>query len=314
MNPRCKTAPSMILILLAGVAPLFAQEQREIDVRTTRLSENVYMLAGAGGNIALLAGDDGALLVDADYEHEPLSAKIAAAVGEVSDEPVRMLINTHWHFDHVGGNEFFHEAGATIAAHANVRERMSQDQDIAHIDAHPPASPPAALPTITYTTEMTMHWSGEEVRIVHAPLAHTDGDSLILFRKANVLHVGDVCFAGMYPFLDVNAGGTIDGMIGAMDRALELANEKTKVIPGHGPLSTVADLREYRAMLISTRDAVRALVKQDKTCEETVAAKPTKALDDKWGGGGFGPDIWVEMVYDAMTRKPDDRSRKPIKD
>ena len=165
-----------------------------------------------------------------------------------------------------------------------------------------PPSPAAALPVITFSNALTFHWNGDEVQILHLEPAHTDGDSIIHFRKANVLHVGDIYFNGMYPFIDVNAGGSIDGMVRAVDRALALANEKTRIIPGHGPLSGVAELRAYREMLATVRDRVRAMVEQGKSRDEVIASKPTKDLDAEWGGGGFGPDMWVGIVYDGMSK------------
>jgi cyclase len=291
-------------VVILGVAALIlqAQERPEIQVRRTQLAENVYMLAGAGGNLALSVGEDGALLIDSEYAQ--LTEKVTAAVKEVcGDKPIRIVVNTHWHFDHVGGNEAFAKAGALIVAHENVRKRMSSEQVLKPMGRQIPPSPAAALPVITFADGLTFHWNGDEVQVIHVEPAHTDGDSLVYFRKANVLHVADVWFNGMYPFIDVNAGGSIDGMIKAVDRGLALANDETKIIPGHGPLGSVAELRQYREMLATVRDRVRLLVKEGKSREEVIAAKPTKDLDEKWGRGGFGPDMWVGIVYDGMSKK-----------
>jgi glyoxylase-like metal-dependent hydrolase (beta-lactamase superfamily II) len=159
-----------------------------------------------------------------------------------------------------------------------------------------------ALPAITFDESLTIHWNGQEVRMLHVPNAHTDGDCLVHFPDANVLHVGDVWFNGMYPFIDVNVGGSIDGLVKACDRALELADAKTKIIPGHGPVSDAAELRTYRDMLAAVRDRVRELVAQDKSREEVIASKPTKEFDEKWGRSWLTPDTWVGLVYDGMTR------------
>jgi glyoxylase-like metal-dependent hydrolase (beta-lactamase superfamily II) len=287
-------------LLVAGLAAsLCAQERPAIEVRTTPVAGNVYMLSAAGGNVGVSVGDDGVLLIDSDYA--PLTEKITAAVEEICKGPIRLLINTHWHFDHVGGNENLARAGALIVAHENVRKRMSTEQLLMPMDRRVPPSPAQALPVITYADTLTLHWNGDELHIVHAEPAHTDGDSIVQFRKVNVVHMGDVYFNGMYPFIDVNAGGSIDGMIKATDQALALMNADTKVIPGHGSLSNVAELRSYREMLVSARDRVQALVAQGKTREEVIASKPTKELDAKWGQGGFPPDVWVGIVYDGMT-------------
>jgi cyclase len=290
---------TILVLPLCGMLAtnLYAQTEREIEIRTTRVRDNVYILAGAGGNIGVSVGDDGVMLIDSEYAG--LTDKLIAAVKSISDRPIRFVINTHWHFDHVGGNEKLAKAGAVIVAHANVRKRMSTEQYLRGIDRRVPSSPPAALPTVTYVEHLTFHWNGDEVSIVHPPPAHTDGDSIVFFRNANVLHVGDICFAGMYPFIDVNAGGSINGMIEGVDRALALANEDTRIIPGHGPLSDVAALRSYRQMLVTVRDRVSALIGQGKSRDEAVAGKPTSDLDAKWSGG-LPPDLWVGVVYDGL--------------
>ena len=291
----------VVLVVTAGlVAKLHGQERREIEIRTIPVAENVYMLMGAGGNLGLSVGDDGALLIDSEYA--PLTEKVTAAVKAVCKEPIRFVINTHWHFDHVGGNENLAKAGAVVVAHENVRKRMSTEQVLRGIDRKVPPSPTGALPVVTFSDRLRFHWNGDEVEVLHVEPAHTDGDSIVHFRKANVLHVGDTWFNGTYPFIDVNAGGSIDGMIRAVDRALALADEKTRVIPGHGPLSGVAELREYRQMLATVRDRVRALIEQGKSREEVIAAQPTKDLDEKWGGA-FAPDMWVGIVYDGMMNE-----------
>jgi cyclase len=290
-----------LLVAVATAAVVEAQERRAIEIQTIPVAENVYMLAGAGGNLALSAGDDGALLIDSEYAQ--LSEKITAAISDVCKTPIRFVVNTHWHFDHVGGNESFAKAGAVLVAHENVRKRMSTEQVLGALGRRVPPSPAGALPAITYTETLTFHWNGDEVQVLHVEPAHTDGDSFVHFRKANVLHMGDVYFNGMYPFIDTNAGGSIDGMIKAVDRALGLVDDETKIIPGHGPLSGVAELREYREMLATARDRVQALVKQGKSRDETIAAKPTKDLDEKWGRGGFEPDTWVGIVYDGMVKE-----------
>jgi glyoxylase-like metal-dependent hydrolase (beta-lactamase superfamily II) len=272
-----------------------------MEIRTVPVANNLYVLAGGGGNIALSVGEDGALLVDGGFEQ--LVEKITTAVGTVSTAPIRLVVNTHWHFDHVGGNEKLAKVGATIVAHEDVRKLMSEDRHITVIDSRVPASPAAALPVITFTDSLTFHWNGDEVRVLHVPPAHTDGDSIVYFRNANVLHVGDTWFNGMYPFIDVNAGGSLDGLVRALDRALALANEKTKIIPGHGPLSNAVELKRYRDMLATVRDRVRVLLEQGKSRAEVIAAKPTNELDGTWGNSWLDADTWVGLIYDGMSRK-----------
>ena len=292
------------MLLLIGVmaltSNLYAQNAKDVRFQTTKLTDNVYMLAGVGGNLGLCVGDDGVLLVDTEYAG--LTEKLLAAVKEITDRPVRFAINTHWHFDHVGGNEALAKAGTTLIAHENVRKRLSTDQVIGAFNRKVPASPPAALPVITYTDSLTFHLNGETIRIIHVDPAHTDGDSFVHFQTANVLHVGDVLFNGMYPFIDATAGGSIDGMIAAVDRALTLANDDTKIIPGHGPLASPADLRTYRAMLKTVRDRIGSMIREGKSRDEIIAAKPTADLDADWAKS-FAPDQWVGIVYDGMKRE-----------
>jgi cyclase len=292
------------LCLLTGIvgscAVASAQERPAVEIRATTLAAGLFMLAGAGGNLCLAVGDDGALLIDSEYEQ--LSAKVRAAIKEETDQPLRFVINTHWHFDHVGGNQALTEAGAVVIAHENVRKRMSSEQVLGAIGRRVPPSPPAALPKLTYTESMMLHWNGGDVLVLHLAPAHTDGDTMVLFVQANVLHVGDVYFNGTYPFIDVNAGGSIDGMLAAVDRVLNLVSADTKIIPGHGPLSTSEELRAYRQMLSTVRDRVQALVKAGKSRDEVIAAKPTQDLDEKWGRGGMGPDVFTGVVYDGITK------------
>ncbi len=271
-----------------------------VQIKTAKVAENVYMLVGSGGNIGLSIGEDGAFVIDDQYKE--LSQKILSAIKEITDEPVRFLVNTHWHGDHVGGNENMGKTGAIIVAHENVRKRMSTEQFMAAFNRRVPASPEAALPVVTFTDGMNFHWNGDDVHVFHVDPAHTDGDSIIHFRHANVLHMGDTFFKGMYPFIDVSSGGSIDGVIAAADTALKLCNDKTRIIPGHGELADADDLRAYREVLQAVRDRVRSLVDAGKTRQEVIAAKPSAQFDAEWGGGFMQPDVWVGIVYDGMTK------------
>ena len=285
--------------LFAGVIGASAQDYSQVEIEASKLADGVYMLTGAGGNMGLSVGDNGALLIDDQFA--PLTEKILAAIKKVTDKPVRFLVNTHWHFDHTGGNENFGKAGVTIVAHDNVRERMSTKQVMKAFNREVPPAPAEALPVITFDDAVTFHWNDESIDVVHVAPAHTDGDSLVFFHNANVLHTGDTFFNGLYPFIDVGAGGHIDGMIAAAERGLALTNADTKIIPGHGPAAGPAELREFIAMLKAVSKNVHGLIDAGKSRDEVIAAKPTAEFDQKWGGGFLPPDQWTGIVYDGIV-------------
>lgn len=305
MNRTRGLIPQLLLIGIVGLcAVASAQEQPPPELQVTSVAPQMFMLAGAGGNICLVIGDDGALLIDGGVA--PLAAKVAAAVREKTDKPLRFVINTHWHFDHVGGNQALGEAGAQVIAHENVYKRMSAEQVLGGFGRRMPPSPAAALPKLTYASTMTLQGRGEDmgdVRLVHLEPAHTDGDSAVFFDRANVLHTGDVYFNGLYPYIDVNAGGSIDGMMAAVDRLLELVRADTKIIPGHGPLSRPDELRAYRQMLTVVRERVQSLASAGKSRDEVLTAKVTQDLDERWGRGGMEPELFVGVVYDGLTAR-----------
>jgi cyclase len=291
------------LALLLAISALPAAAQRDfsqVEIRTQELAPGLYMLQGAGGNLGVLAGEDGTLLIDDDYA--PLTEKIKAAIGKVSSQPLRFVVNTHFHGDHTGGNESLGKAGVVLVAHDNVRARMSTEQYNKFFDRKTPASPQAALPLITYADGVTFEVNGEQVKVFHLANAHTDGDSVVHFKKANVIHTGDLYFNPSYPFVDVSSGGSIDGMIAAGKKILALADEKTKIIPGHGPLSNKAELAAYVAMLENVRVKVAALVAAGKTSEEAVAAKPLAELDEVWGKGFMKADTFVSLLYASLKK------------
>ncbi len=293
---------TLILVVLLAALPAAAQQDfSKVEVKAEKVADGLWMLTGAGGNIGVSAGPDGVFLVDDQYA--PLTEKIKAAVATVSDKAIRFVLNTHWHGDHVGGNENLGKAGAVLVAHENVRKRMSKDQFIKLFDRTIPASPAAALPLVTFAESLSFHLNGEDVDAIHVPPAHTDGDVVVFFRKANVIHAGDTLFNGMYPVVDLSSGGSVDGMIGAADRILAAADAATKIIPGHGPLAMKADVKAFREMLLASRDAVQPLVKAGKTLDEVKAAKPTAALDEKWGKGFIKPDVWTTVLYYAYGGK-----------
>ena len=290
------------LLFAAAAAPLAAQAGLDtVTIRTIPAGKGVYMLLGSGGNIALAVGNEAAFLVDDQYA--PLTAKILAAVKAVTDKPVRFLVNTHWHGDHTGGNENMAGTGVIIVAHDNVRTRMSTEQFNATFNRKTPPSPRAALPIITFSATVAFYLNDEEIHVVHVPPAHTDGDALVHFTRANVIHMGDTFFNGMYPFVDLSSGGSFEGMINAVTAALPYVNDSTRVIPGHGPLGGKAELLAYRDVLTKIRDRVAALIKQGKTKEQVIAAKPSAEFDATWGAGFMKPDVFLGIVYESMTKK-----------
>jgi glyoxylase-like metal-dependent hydrolase (beta-lactamase superfamily II) len=286
---------------LVAFAGAHQQDFSKVQIKTEKIADNLYVLFGDGGNIGLSVGPDGAFLIDDQYA--PLTDKILAAVKAVSPQPVRYVVNTHWHGDHSGGNENLGKAGALIVAHDNVRRRMSTEQFIAAFNSKVPPSPKQALPVITFPDEITLHLNGDEVHAVHVPPAHTDGDAIVHFRKGNVIHMGDLYFTGMYPFIDLSSGGSVDGMIGAAERALKMADARTRIIPGHGPMGDQADLRAYHNMLVTVHDRIRPMVKAGRSLAEVRAAAPTKDLDDKWGKGFLNPAQFIEIVFRSYGGK-----------
>jgi glyoxylase-like metal-dependent hydrolase (beta-lactamase superfamily II) len=296
---RYRTHLAALGLALAAAAPAAAQQDfSKVEVKAEKVAEGVYMLTGSGGNIGLSVGKSGSFLVDDQYA--PLTEKILAAVKAISPDPIRFLVNTHWHGDHTGGNENMGKAGVFIVAHENVRTRMSKENFITQFQRKVPPSPEAALPVVTFADAVTFHWNGDEIRVHHVPPAHTDGDSIVHFVKADVVHMGDLYVKGNYPFVDVSSGGKLDGVIGAADRVLAAVTDKTKIIPGHGPLATKADLQAYRDTVKTVRDRVAKLKAEGKTKEQAVAAKPTADLDAQWGQGMIKGDILVGFAYDTL--------------
>jgi len=290
----------ILVALLAAAAFGAHAQQRNFDavqIKATQVAGHVWMLEGEGGNIGVSAGEDGVFLIDDQFA--PLTPKIVAAIKNISDKPVRFLINTHWHGDHTGGNENLGKAGVIIVAQDNVYKRLSAGGVIQMLKQSYPPAPKAALPVITFSDTATLHLNDDDVTAHHLPPAHTDGDSYIVFRKANVVHTGDVFAAYRYPFIDPESGGSVKGVIRAIDILLPLLNDDTKLIPGHGPLSTKKDVLEYRRMIGTVVTRVEKMVKSGKTLEETIAAKPTREFDEKWGSARK-PDAFVEIVYKGL--------------
>jgi glyoxylase-like metal-dependent hydrolase (beta-lactamase superfamily II) len=298
-----------LLVLFAGVvlaAAPAAHAQRNFDdvvITPLKLADGLWMLTGSGGNLLVCAGPDGALLVDTQYG--PLAARIRAVTDSLGGgRPLRFVLNTHYHGDHVSGDSAMAAAGATIVAHANVRRRMSVDRFNETFRTTTKAAPVTALPVLTFSDSLTFHLNGHEVRVLHLPPGHTDGDAVVWVPAANVLHTGDLLFNGTYPVIDVSAGGSIGGMIRSLDLLLPLVGPATQVVPGHGPLADRAALLRFRSMLVTVRDRVTKLVKEGRTFEQVMAAKPLADLDRAWGTGFMKPDAFLQVVYRDLSREP----------
>ncbi len=278
-----------------GIVEGIRQSAATGDITVQQLRGNITAILGSGGNIAVLGGPDGKLLVDAGIPGS--QGKIAAALAAVGPEPIRYLINTHWHFDHTDGNDWLHEAGATIISHHNTRKHLSRPTRVIGWHFTFPARPAGALPTILFSQQMMMHHNANRILIDYYAPAHTDSDSSVYFPDADVLHVGDTWWNGHYPFIDYSTGGSIDGTIAAAEFNLSRVSEKTIVIPGHGPIGGKAELAEFREMLVDIRDRVTALKAEGKSLEAAVAAKPTAPYDERWGRFATTPEAFVGLVY-----------------
>lgn len=259
------------------------------------------VLTGAGGNMGLSVGSDAAFLVDDQFA--PLTPKILAAVRGVTSQPVRFVVNTHWHGDHSGGNENLGKAGALLVAHDNVRKRMSTDQFMELFKTTTKASPPAALPVVTFNDSVTFHLNGDDVVAFHVAAAHTDGDVIVHFAKADVIHMGDTFMTISYPFVDIGSGGNINGFASAADRALGMCTAQTIVIPGHGSVTNCAELKTWRDMIVTIRDRVRADMGRGRTLDQLKAAGLTKEFDERWGKSFIKPEQMVEQVYRSLGGK-----------
>jgi len=287
------------------VAPLVspaqqAQEPPKVELTAQRVAEHVHVLIGGGGNVGVSAGADGIFIIDDKLE--PLTPQLLEAVGRIAGGPVRFVINTHWHFDHVGGNATLGEGGAVIVAHENVRARMSAPQFIAALGNTVPAAAAVALPVVTFAESVVLHVNGDDVRVYHVPAAHTDGDAVVHFRRADVIHTGDLYVNGSYPFVDTSSGGSLDGLIAAVERVLADCDEQTVIIPGHGPVSNPTELATYRGLLVTVRERIGKLIAEGKSREEVVALKPLADFDASWGGGFIGPERFLGIIYDDLAR------------
>lgn len=291
LHKNARVAVVSALVALMGTAP--AHDEVEISIQ--RLSETVFVLFGAGGNVAISAGDGGVFIVDDQFaEH---GDAIVQAIGELNDQPISYIINTHWHVDHTDGNKYFGHTGSVIIAHENARQRLLTGGLLRAVNTYTPPAPAEALPVVTFSESLSLHMNGEEAQVIYLKPGHTDGDAIVFFKDSNVLHAGDVVRNGMYPLADLGSGGTINGMIEAVDEILAIIDEETKVIPGHGPVFDKGDVLEYKEMCIALRDRVAQMKKNGLTLEEVIAARPTAEFDEKWNKGG---ETWKVIALTAL--------------
>jgi cyclase len=288
-----------LLLMAASAAIAQQQDFSKVRIKVTKVAGAVYMLEGAGGNIGVSVGDDGIVIVDDQFA--PLADRIQAALKGIADKPVRFVINTHWHFDHTGGNPYFRKQG-TIIAQDNVRERLEKGGKILDMDVKP--APAEDLPIITFDHELSVHLNGEDIRAIHFPHGHTDGDSVVFFTKSNVVHMGDDFVTYGFPFIDLESGGSVRGMIAACEKVLATLPADVKVIPGHGELSTVADLKPYVAMLKEAKARVEKGIREGKSAEDLKREKVLAGYES-WGGEGkfVTTDKFIDTLYADLTGK-----------
>ena len=267
-------------------------------VNAVKVADGIHMLTGKGGNVGVFIGKDGTFMIDDQFA--PMTPKLMDKIKSLGGDKPKFLINTHFHGDHTGGNENFGKKGSMIVSHDNVRERLKKGYEIAAFNNKTPPAAAEALPVITYSEKMHFHLNSENVNLIHVSNAHTDGDTFIHFKNANVIHAGDLFFNGFYPFIDGGNGGSVKGMIDAADTMLSVTNDDTKIIPGHGPMANRKDLVAYRDMLKIAYTNLLKLKNQGLSAEEAKAKKPLAELDKDWSGGIFKSDKWIEVVYPAV--------------
>jgi cyclase len=291
---------TLLLSLSLATTAVAEDKFKDVEIKPVPVGAGIYMLTGQGGNIGVFVGSDGVFLIDDQFA--PLTKKIMAAITTLSDQPVRFLLNTHWHPDHTGGNENLGNAGIVIVAHSNVRKRLAVDNFIEMFAMEAPATDATGLPVITFDDALTFHLNEDEIHISHVESAHTDGDSIVQFRAANVMHLGDIYFAGMYPFIDTNSGGSINGTLKALDHALALSDDNTVIIPGHGPVSNKENLVAYTGMLRTINGRIQKMIAGKSTLAQILTAEPTKDFDEEYGNGFIKNTAFVEMLYKDMTQ------------
>lgn len=293
-------APLVFAAALLLCGPAAAQQDfSDVEIQPQQIGSGLFMMTGSGGNLGVSVGGDGTFIIDSQYAG--LTDRIQSTINELGGDSVDFVVNTHYHGDHTSGNENFANAGATIVAHDNVEQRLTTEQTSTLDGSTTPPAPAAAVPVITFPERMTFHYNGNTIEIMHAPTAHTDGDSILHFTEANAFHMGDTFFNGTYPYIDVNANGSLDGIISAAERVLERTNENTRIIPGHGPLATRADLSEYHSVLTEIRERIQSMIDMGLSEDEVVMANPTSEWDDAWGQGFMNPETFTRLAYQSLA-------------
>jgi cyclase len=287
----------LVAILFASINSLSAQD-KPVEFTTFQLSDTVYMLKGRGGNVGISTGEDGLYIIDDQVK--PVTTELLQAVRKISDKPIRFVINTHYHADHTGGNETIGGAGAVIIAHDNIRKRMTTEQVSLFMQNTTPAYAKDALPVVTFNDRMSLHLNGETATAYYVANGHTDGDSIIHFPISNVIHMGDMFFNGLYPYVDLDAGGSIQGMVAAADLALSMADDSTRIIPGHGPLAMTEDLKNYRDYLVKAIANVQELIDKDMSLQQVIAAGPSKEWDEELGKTWITPAQFATFIYNSL--------------
>jgi glyoxylase-like metal-dependent hydrolase (beta-lactamase superfamily II) len=287
----------LIALLFSTINSSTAQD-KQVEFTTFQLSDTVYMLRGSGGNVGISTGVDGLYIIDDQVK--PITTQLLQTIRKISNQPVRFVINTHYHADHTGGNEAIGAAGAVIIAHDNIRKRMTTEQVSIFLNKTTPPYAKAALPVVTFNDQMSLHLNGETMTAYYVANGHTDGDSIMHFPLSNVIHMGDMYFNGMYPYVDLDAGGSMQGLITAADLALSMADDSTRIIPGHGPLAMTEDLKNYRDYLIKASTNVQELIDKDMNLEQIIAAKPTSEWDESLGKVWISPAQFVTFIYNSL--------------
>jgi len=287
----------LIVLSIASISSLSAQD-KAVEFSSFQLSDTVYMLKGSGGNVGISTGEDGLFIIDDQVK--PVTAELLQAIRKISDKPVRIVVNTHYHADHVGGNEAIGSTGAVIIAHDNIRKRMTTEQVSIFMNSTTPPYAQDALPLVTFNDRMSLHMNGETATAYHVPSGHTDGDAIIHFPLSNVIHMGDMFFNGLYPYVDLDAGGSLQGLVAASDLALSLADEATRIIPGHGPFAVTEDLKNYRDYLVKASANVQELIDKDMTLAQIIAAEPTREWDAELGKTWITPPQFVTFIYNSL--------------
>ena len=286
------------LLLLSALATAQERDFSKVEIKVTKVAGTVYMLVGAGGNIGVSVGEDGIVVVDDQFA--PLAPKIQAALKGITDKPVRFILNTHYHGDHAGGNAEFAKLG-TVVAQENVRKRLAEGSEIKRFGKTPPVAK-EALPIVTFSERATIHLNGEDIRAIHFPHGHTDGDSVIFFPQSNVVHMGDDFVTYGFPFVDTENGGSVSGMLAGVEKVLSMTKPDTKFIPGHGPLSTPDDVRKFVAMIKQTRAVVARAVRQKKSVEQMKKQKLLAKWDTDYGKGFIKADDWMDVLYADVSQ------------